>query len=113
MVNLPALKSISVSSTADALQLARQIMQMVSNIKEGLSRLLANQDALSVYQDVSLVATTPKTVGHGLGLKTGQVPQGWAITDIDANTTVCRNAWDDRTITIEAAADCNIKLKVW
>jgi hypothetical protein len=112
-LNLPGLKRIVVASSVKAPELARQILQFVNYVVEALNRLLAHPRALSVVQDVTLLAATAKTVSHGLALPTGQVPSGWLVTDISANTTVRRNAWDEKTITIQAAANCDIRLEVW
>lgn len=112
-MNLPGFKRVTILSSAEPKELARQLLQLVNNIGESVNRLLANPDSFSVVQDVELVAATAKIVSHKLPLAEGQTPTGWSVTDIDANTTVRRNDWDNRTITIQAAANCNIKLKVW
>lgn len=112
-MNLPVLKNVVVASSADMRTLARQIMQLLASVRESLSRLLANEDALSTYQDVELVAATPNAVSHKLDLKEGQTPSGWLVVDIDANTTVRRNSWDHRFITLQAANDCTARIKVW
>jgi hypothetical protein len=112
-LNRPELKKISVASTAKPVEFARQILQFLGYLSESLNPLLAKPRAISTVQDVTLVAATAKKVSHGLDLKTGQTPTGWLVTDIDANTTVRRNAWDEKTITLQAAANCDIKLEVW
>jgi hypothetical protein len=110
---LPGLKRISVASSVKPQELARQLTQFLGYLTESLNPLLAKPRALSTVQDVTLVAATAKTVNHGLDLKTGQTPQGWLVTDITANTTVRRNSWDEKTITIQAAANCDVRLEVW
>lgn len=112
-MNLPGFKRVTILSSIEPKELARQLLQLINNIGESVNRLLANPDASSTVQDVELVAATPKLVSHRLELKEGQTPSGWLVTDIDANTTVRRNDWDHRTITIQAANNCNIRLKVW
>jgi hypothetical protein len=112
-LNLPGLKRIVVSSGIKPTELARQILAFVNYVVESLNRLLSSPRAVSTFQDVTLVAATAKTVSHGLDLKLGQTPSGWLVTDISANTTVRRNSWDEKTITIQAAANCDIRLEVW
>jgi hypothetical protein len=84
-------------------------MQFVSYVAEAVNPLLARPRAFSTTQAVELTAATPKIVSH----KLGKTPAGWLVTDIDANTTVRRNTWDSKTITIQAAANCNIVIEVW
>ena len=112
-MNLPGFKKVTILSTVEPRTLARQLLQLINNIGESVNQLLASPEASSTVQELELVAATPKLVSHRLPLVEGQVPSGWLVTDIDANTTVRRNDWDHRTITIQAAANCNIKLKVW
>lgn len=112
-MRLPELKTIVVSSLVEPVQLARQLMQMIAGLREAVNRLLASPEALATYQEVELVAATEKQVGHKLDLREGQTPNGWLVTDIDANTTVRRNSWDHRIIAIQAANNCTITLKVW
>ena len=112
-MNLPGLKRITVASAVQPIELARQILQLVNYLVESLNPLLSAPRAVSTVQEVTLVAATAKVVNHGLDLKLGQTPSGWFVTDIDANTTVRRNAWDEKNITLQAAANCDIKLEVW
>jgi hypothetical protein len=112
-LNLPALKKVTIGSSVDPIALGRLLLQFINYVAEAINPLLARPRSFSVSQSVDLVAATPKVVSHKLPLRTGQVPTGWLVTDIDANTTVRRNDWDDKTITIQAAADCTVILEVW
>jgi hypothetical protein len=109
LLNLPALKRINVAAATDPGVLARQLMQFIQYLVTSVDPLLARPRAVSSVQSVDLIAATPKVISHRLG----QTPLGWLITDIDTNTTVRRNAWDDRTITLQAAANCTVQLEVW
>jgi hypothetical protein len=112
-LNLPGLKRIVVASSVKPPELARQILQFLNYVAESINPLLARPRAFSVVQDVTLVAATAKTVSHGLALPTGQTPSGWLVTDIDANTTIRRNSWDEKTITLQAAGNCTARIEVW
>lgn len=60
--------------------------------------------------DVKLVANVPQAINHLLG----RLPQGWFITDNNANTTVWRTAdFTQFTITLEATANTTISFWIF
>src|SRR5690348_7176260 len=111
-LNRPALKKINVSKDVTPDALARLILQLQDYLTTAVAPLLARTRAFSVSQSVDFVAATPKQINHGLPLSTGKTPSGWFVTDIDANTTIKRTAWDDKTITLQAANDCTATIEV-
>lgn len=112
-MNLPALKKVALVGELTLVSLSRLILQLQSNVAELLERLTENPHSIRTVQSVTLVAATPKVVNHKLQLPTGKTPNGWLVSDINANTTVRRNAWDNKTITMQAANNCIIQLEVW
>ena len=62
-----------------------------------------------LIQSISLVASTPLVIRHSLG----QNPQGWLLTDTSADSTVWRDAWNDKSITLEASADTTIGIWIF
>lgn len=60
--------------------------------------------------NVLLVANKPQAINHLLQ----RMPQGWFLTDIDANTAVWRTqSFNTNTITLEASANTTISLWVY
>lgn len=112
-MNLPALKLVKILPDITAEALARLLLQFQGYVVESLGQLLSRPRALSVTQDVELVAAVTKVVSHKLPLPPGRVPSGWLITDINVNTTVRRDDWDDKTISLVANNNCTIRLEVW
>lgn len=80
-----------------------------STLNPALTNLenLMNIPMLSGVQlgTITLVASTPKKVPHGLGA----VPTGWFLVDNTANSVVWRTAWTNQTITLEASANTTIQ----
>ena len=112
-MRLPSLKKVFISSTVTAPELGRLFAQLTDYLRESLEPLLANPRAVSTTQSVTLVAATAKVISHSLSIPRDKTPNGWSITDIDAAATVRRSAWDDKTITLIASANCNVQLEVW
>jgi hypothetical protein len=88
-------------------------MQLVGALCTSVDRLLANSEAISVTQDVDLVAGTPKFVSHRLDLRDGQTPLGWHVVDKNADANVWRVSWDHRFITLQSDVNCTIRLRTY
>jgi len=112
-MRLPSLKKIFVASTVTAPELGRIVGQLVDNLMAALEPLLSNNRCLSTTQSVDLTAATPEVIDHKLTIGIGKTPNGWQIIDIDAAATVYRSAWDDKTITLVASANCTVQLEVF
>lgn len=54
------------------------------------------------------IGTGATVINHGLN----RTPQLWIICDQDTLTTVKRTAWDNNSITLEAASACTISIWV-
>ncbi len=111
-MRLPSLKRIFVSGEI-SVELGRIIGQLVDNLSASLEPLLSNRRCVSTTQLVTLVAATPKVVDHLLTIPVDKTPNGWQITDINAAATVRRSAWNDKTITLVASANCIVQLEVF
>ena len=63
------------------------------------------------YNEVKNIAITTAglAIEHGLGRQ----PLGWVVTDIDANATVWKTAWDERFLTLDASGTANISILVY
>lgn len=64
---------------------------------------------ISGYQinSVALVANTPKTIPHSLGV----IPEGWVVVDQNASASIWRQAWTSNSVTLEASA--NVTISFW
>lgn len=63
-----------------------------------------------LLENVLLDASTPKSIGHGLG----RAPQGWFLTDNMALSVVWRvEPFNDKTLTLESDQDTTISLWVF
>lgn len=109
----PAFQTTFVSSATTPAELGRLFLQLVEYIRKAFEPLLSAPDALRSVVTADLTAATPLAINHKLPVPTGKTPEGWRITDIDAAATVHRTAWDDKTITLEASANCSITLEVF
>ena len=61
-------------------------------------------------EDIDLANAANTVINHKLGRR----PRGWIVTDhTGVGTLIYRIAWDDKTITLLAAAGCTVSLWVF
>ncbi len=112
---MPALPAIEKrQAPEDTLEsLAQVVNAFIGAVVDGIRPLLTNPRARSVVQSGVAVAATATVINHKVNLGAAKTPNGWAITDINANATVKRTAWDATTITLQASGACTVQLEVW
>lgn len=87
--------------------LDQPINRMQDNIINALQPLLTSEINYGIIiKDIILDGTNPVSVDHRLGRQ----PQGWFIVDITAASGIFREAWDTRTITLNASAATTISI---
>lgn len=43
----------------------------------------------------------------------GRQPVGWDVIDQVGQATLCRSAWDEKSLTLNSSATCIVALEVW
>lgn len=88
---------------------ARVLEQVQAGAREQ-TRQLADVPLLNGIEVTCALEAAAVAFAHKLGRK----PRGWFVTDIDADATVWRTeAFDAKTITLEASATANAKVWVF
>jgi hypothetical protein len=78
--------------------------------KSLIDPMLANFFSNGVQLNQVALTTTPTIIPHTLG----QVPQGWIVSDLNADAVVFRTApLTSSTITLQATASCVVNLWVY
>lgn len=57
----------------------------------------------------AVLTTGSNLVAHGLQRQ----PDGWIVADRDSAATIYRTDWDDKNLTLQAGANCNVQLWVF
>jgi len=86
--------------------------ELANNIwAQSLNPILANPIlAGKMIQKISLVASVPKIINHGLN----RMQTGWFLTDQNAASSVFRAAdFNTQTLTLEATANVTVSLWVF
>lgn len=84
--------------------------KLQDNIYNSIGPLLTNSLNWGIIiPDIVLLANTPLPIDHTLGRQ----PQGWVIIDRTTNSSVWRNSWNQRSITITANANTTVSLYVF
>jgi hypothetical protein len=58
---------------------------------------------------IKLIANIAQVINHGLQRQ----PQGWFLTDNNADATIWRSAWNSLTLTLTASANATVNIWVF
>ncbi|MBW2560705.1 MAG: hypothetical protein JRE40_07615 [Deltaproteobacteria bacterium] len=85
---------------------------MMQDVKKFVQPLEENEllDGILI-EDVAFAGAVTVDINH----KLGRQPRGWILTDFTAlaGTGVVRSAWDDKTISLDSSAACDLSLWVF
>lgn len=94
-------------------------MQLPINLQSGLqtTRWKAILDPIleNPLNNVSILKNVKLSVGNNvINHLLGRVQQGWFLTDINAASTIYRNAdFNDKTLTLNSSAICTVSIGVF
>lgn len=63
----------------------------------------------NMVEGIKLIANTAQVINHGLQRQ----PQGWFLTDNNADATLWRSAWNTLTITLTGSANATVNIWVF
>lgn len=87
----------------------RELDQLQTRWKQVLDPITDNTLLKGRIIDSTALASGPNIIDHRLGRQ----PQGWIITDLNANVTLYRSEWSPTTLTLVASGPCTVSLYVY